>query len=136
MAAYEQMAAEYRSTLLKAFQNVADVLSALEYDYAELKTQNAANAAAAETLELTRSQMQVGAASILDLLVAERAYLQTRIGQIKARTLRYTDSAALIQALGGGWWNRGDLSKKVAFEPTVDSEYRSIFELPRFRKLK
>ncbi len=136
IATFEQMAAEYRSTLLKAFQNVADVLSALEYDYAELKTQNAANAAAAETLELTRGQMQVGAASILDLLVAERAYQQTRIGQIRAKTLRYVDSAALMQALGGGWWNRGPLSKLVAFEPTLDSKYTTIFEFPRFRKLK
>ncbi len=136
IATYEQAHANYRSTVLQAFQNVADTLSALEFDNAELQAQMAASQTATENLELTRTQFQMGAASYLDLLNAERAFQQTRIGQIKAKTLRYVDSAALFQALGGGWWNRPDLAKTIPPKPQLDPKYKSILELPRVRKWK
>ncbi|TAL44063.1 MAG: efflux transporter outer membrane subunit [Methylovulum sp.] len=110
IANYEQAAAQYRSTVLQAFQDVADTLSALEFDAAALKTQDTAEKAAQESLDLTRGQFQVGAVSYLSLLSAERDYQQARIGRIKAQAARLADTAALFQALGGGWWNRGDLS--------------------------
>ena len=110
LAAYEQAAAQYRSTVLLAFQNVADTLSALEFDAAELKTQDAAVRAALDSLELTQLQYQIGAISYLSLLNSERDYQKVRIGQINAQARRYADTAALFQALGGGWWNRADLS--------------------------
>ena len=116
VAAYEQAAAQYRSTVLQAFQNVADTLSALEFDAAELKTQDAAVQAAFDSLELTRLQYQIGAVSYLSLLNSERDYQQARIGQISAQARRYADTAALFQALGGGWWNRTDLSATLLAE--------------------
>ena len=116
VAAYEQAAAQYRSTVLQAFQNVADTLSALEFDAAELKTQDAAVQAALESLELTQLQFQIGAVSYLSLLNSERDFQQTRIGQITAQGRRYSDTAALFQALGGGWWNRPVLSTTLFAE--------------------
>ena len=106
VAAYDQAAAQYRETVLQAFQNVADVLRALEADARTLKAQVAAETAALEALELTQQQFEVGAVSYLTLLNAERQYQQTRISLIQAQATRYADTAALFQALGGGWWNR------------------------------
>ena len=108
VAAYDQAFAQYRQTLLDAFQNVADVLLALEFDAAALKAQADAEAAARESLEVTRMQLQFGAASYLALLNAQRQYEQARIGLAQAQAVRYADTAALFQALGGGWWRRGE----------------------------
>jgi len=106
IAAYDQAAAQYRVTVLQAFQNVADVLRALETDARSLKAQADADAAARDTLDLTQKEFQFGAVSYLSLLNAERQYQQSQIGLIQAQAARFADTAALFQALGGGWWNR------------------------------
>jgi NodT family efflux transporter outer membrane factor (OMF) lipoprotein len=106
IAAYDQAEAQYRETLLQAFQNVADVLRALENDADTLKAQSEAEAAAADSLDLTRNQFQLGAASYLTLLNAERQHQQASLILAQARGARFADTAALFQALGGGWWNR------------------------------
>ncbi|MCF7987550.1 MAG: efflux transporter outer membrane subunit [Methylovulum sp.] len=111
VASYEQAAAQYRSTVLKAFQDVADTLSALEFDENALKTQDAALQAAQESLSLTQTQFNIGAVSYVSLLNAQRDYQQARMGRIKAQAARLADTAALFQALGGGWWQRGNLSE-------------------------
>ena len=116
LAAYEQAAAQYRSTVLQAFQNVADTLSALEFDAAELKTQDAFVKAALDSLELTRLQYQIGTVSYLSVLNSERDYQKALIGQITAQARRYADTAVLFQALGGGWWNRTKLSTALLVE--------------------
>jgi NodT family efflux transporter outer membrane factor (OMF) lipoprotein len=108
IAAYDQAAAQYQEIVLEAFQNVADVLVALDADARALKAQAGADAAAANTLQLTQKQYQFGAASYLQLLNAERQYRQTRLGLVQARAARFADTAALFQAMGGGWWKRGD----------------------------
>jgi NodT family efflux transporter outer membrane factor (OMF) lipoprotein len=105
--AYNQAAARYRETVLQAFQNVADVLRALESDANALEAQAEAEAAAREGLDLTQKQFELGAVSYLSLLNAERQHQQARVGRIQAQASRYADTAALFQALGGGWWNRG-----------------------------
>jgi NodT family efflux transporter outer membrane factor (OMF) lipoprotein len=110
-AAYLQADEQYRSTLLTAFQNVADTLHALEQDADGLKAAVAARDAAKVTLDLTTRQMQVGYVSYLALLSAEQSYLQAVINVVQAQSNRYADSAALFQALGGGWWNRPDVPK-------------------------
>jgi len=107
-AAYDQAFAQYRLAVLGAFQNVADVLQALEADAAALKAQSEAETAARESLEVTQKQFQFGATSFLALLVAQRQYQQARIGLAQAQATRYADTAALFQALGGGWWRRGE----------------------------
>jgi NodT family efflux transporter outer membrane factor (OMF) lipoprotein len=106
VAAYDQAAALYRSTVLQAFQNVADVLRALEKDAEALSAQAQADAAARESLDLARKEFEIGAASYLSLLNAERQQQQALIGLVQAQSARYADTAALFQALGGGWWNR------------------------------
>ena len=106
IAAYDQAAAQYRLTVLQAFQNVADVLWALQLDAIALKAQAEAEAAAKDTLDLTQKQFQFGAISYLSLLNAERQYQQARMGLVLAQALRFADTAALFQSLGGGWWNR------------------------------
>ena len=107
VAAYDQAAAQYRETVLLAFRNVADVLKALEADARILEAQALAAKAAQETLDLTDKQFKLGAVSYLALLNAQRQYQQTRIGLVQAQALRFADTAALFQALGGGWWNQG-----------------------------
>lgn len=106
VAAYDQAAAQYRQVVLQAFQNVADSLYAIEVDAQALKAQVAAEKAARALFVLTQRQYKLGAVNYLDSLVAERAYQQTRIARIQAEAARYSDTAALFQALGGGWWNR------------------------------
>lgn len=106
IAAYDQAQANYRETVLQAFQNVADVLRALESDALTLKAQKDAETAARESLELTQNQFKLGAVSYLSLLTSERQYQQARINLIQAQANRFADTAALFQALGGGWWNR------------------------------
>ncbi len=107
IAAYEQAAAQYREIVLLAFQNVADVLRALELDAFALEAQAAAETAARDTLDLTKKQFQLGAVSYLTLLNAQDQYQQTRISLVQTQAARFADTAALFQALGGGWWNRG-----------------------------
>lgn len=106
VAAYSQAEAQYRGIVLQAFQNVADVLRALELDAQTLKAQADAEAAANASLDLARERFQLGAASYLVLLNAERQHQQARIGLVQAQAARFSDTAALFQALGGGWWNR------------------------------
>jgi NodT family efflux transporter outer membrane factor (OMF) lipoprotein len=108
LAAYDQAAAQYRETVLQAFQNVADVLRALDADAMTLKAQAEAEAAAHATLDLTQKQFKLGAVSYLSLLNAERQYRQTKISLVQAQAARFADTAALFQALGGGWWNRSE----------------------------
>ena len=109
-AAYVQAAAQYRSTVLAACQNVADTLAALAEDAEGLKAVAAAAAAAKTTLDIAQRQWQDGYAGYLALLSAEQAYQQARIGLAQAEASRYADTAALFQALGGGWWHRQDLA--------------------------
>ncbi|MGA8103729.1 MAG: efflux transporter outer membrane subunit [Candidatus Acidiferrales bacterium] len=110
-AAYVQAAEQYRGTVITAFQNVADTLNALQQDADGLKAASDAKDAAAVTLELSNKQYQSGYANYLALLNAEQSYQEAVINLVEAQANRYADSAALLQALGGGWWNRPDIPK-------------------------
>ncbi len=110
-AACVQAAEQYRSTVLTAFQNVADTLSALEQDANALQAAARASEAAKVTLNLTREQSRAGYASDLALLSAEQSYQQARLNLVQAQANRFADTAALFQALGGGWWQRADLTQ-------------------------
>jgi NodT family efflux transporter outer membrane factor (OMF) lipoprotein len=106
IAAYEQSASIYKQTVLNAFSNVADVLRSLETDARALQSYQEAEAAAKETLYLTTEQYKLGAVNYLSLLIAQIGYNRAQIAMILAQAQRYADTAALFQALGGGWWNR------------------------------
>lgn len=106
IAAYDEAAAQYQQVVLQAFQNVADALHAIEFDAKTLRAQTQAEKAADDSYKLVRQQYKLGAVSYLALLDAQRQYQQARIDRIQAQAARYVDTAALFQALGGGWWNR------------------------------
>ena len=72
--------------------------------------QASAERAAAASLDLARRQYQLGAIDYLTLLNAQRTWQQARISLVQAEATRYADSAALFQALGGGWWHRADVT--------------------------
>ena len=105
-AAFEQAAAQYRSTVLTGFQNVADTLYALQADAESLNAAVAAEQASKRTLDITLKQQELGAVSYLALLSARQAYQQALITRVQVQAGRFADTAALFQALGGGWWNR------------------------------
>jgi NodT family efflux transporter outer membrane factor (OMF) lipoprotein len=107
-AALEQAGAQYRSTLLTAFRNVADVLRALEYDALALQAAVAAERAAANSLTIARRRLELGDTTYVVVLAAELSYRQTLLARVQAQANRFTNTAALFQALGGGWWNRPD----------------------------
>ncbi len=104
--ALRQAAAQYQETVLTAYQNVADTLHAMLSDADELSEAVAAERAARVTLDLTREQMQDGFTDYLADLAAEIAYQQALLALVQAQSTRFGDTAALYQALGGGWWNR------------------------------
>lgn len=106
IAVYDQAAAQYRETVLEAFQNVADVLRALELDADLLKAQAEAEASARESMNMTQKQFELGAVNSLSLLDAQRQLRLAQVILIQAQARRYSDTVALFQALGGGWWNR------------------------------
>ncbi len=103
-AAFEQSVAQYRGTVITAMQNVADTLHALRYDADALKAAAHAESTAARSLELVRAQLRLGAVNYLALLNAQMTYQQAVIGLVQAQAGRLADTAALFQALGGGWW--------------------------------
>lgn len=109
VAAYDQSAAQYRGTVITAFQDVANVLRALEADAEALKQQVAAEHSAQASLALVQAQYRLGAVAYINLLTAQQTYQNTVLTRVQAQAVRYSDSAALFQALGGGWWNRHDV---------------------------
>ena len=108
VAAFDEASAMYRSTVISAFQNVADSLHALQSDAETLKAAYAAERAAFKSLEIAQRQLQLGAIGYLGLLAAENTYDTALLALVQAQAARYADTAALFQALGGGWWNRSD----------------------------
>jgi NodT family efflux transporter outer membrane factor (OMF) lipoprotein len=105
-ASFDQAEAQYHSTVLSAFQNVADSLQALLADARQLAAAQTADETAAESIAITRKQLALGQVSGLVVLNAEQAWQQARIARAQAAAARLADTAALFQSLGGGWWNR------------------------------
>jgi NodT family efflux transporter outer membrane factor (OMF) lipoprotein len=106
--ALEQADAQYRQTVLAALQDVADTLRALETDARALRAQIEAERAASDAYDIANKQFQYGGVSYITVLNTQRLLLQARQNRVQAQAARYSDSAALFQALGGGWWNRKD----------------------------
>jgi len=108
VANMDQAAAQYRSTVLQAFRDVADALAALQADAATLEAEARAERAAAQSLVVVKVNLQLGSVTYLDLLDAQRGYNQAVVALAQARAARLNDTVALFQALGGGWWNRDE----------------------------
>jgi len=110
-AAFEQAKAQYRSTVIAAFQNVADALQAIQSDALALQAAKNAEAAARKTRDIGRRQLQLGDISTLSLLTIEQNYQQAQLAYVQAQAARYADTVALFQSLGGGWWNETNSSR-------------------------
>jgi outer membrane protein TolC len=108
VAALEQADANYRQTVLAAMQEVADALRAVETDARALRAQVDAEKAASDAFDISKKQFRVGGVSYVTVLNAQRLFLEARQSRVQAQAARYSDSAALFQALGGGWWNQKD----------------------------
>ena len=111
-AAYVEAAEQYRGTVLTAFQNVADTLVALDQDAKGLRAAAKAGRAANTTLDLSQLQLRHGYIGTFELLAAQQSYQQARIALVEAEANRFADTAALYQALGGGWWHNAELGKR------------------------
>ena len=109
-AAYVEAAQQYRGTVLAAFQNVADALAALQEDAQALQAAAAASRAAKQTLHLSQLQLHHGYIGVFELLAAEQAYQQARMTLAQDEANRFADTAALYQALGGGWWHNPEMN--------------------------
>jgi NodT family efflux transporter outer membrane factor (OMF) lipoprotein len=109
-----QALAEYRTTVLAAFRNVADVLRALQADTRAIEAANAAERSASQNIGLVRRQVEQGQVSVPLLLAAQQAYLQSSLAVVDARASQLADTVALFQALGGGWWNQGEPTRLAA----------------------
>lgn len=114
IAAAEEAEADYRSTVLTAFQNVSNVLYALQADAEALQANLTAEQAAAESLSIVQTRYKTGGDTYVQVLTAQQSYQNAAIALVKARAQRYADTAALFQALGGGWWNQAASDSKTA----------------------
>ena len=118
VAALEQATAQYSSTVINAFRNVADALQAVKHDADTLRAEVAAEKAAAESLTIVQNQYTGGSTTYATVLNAEQTLLNARINRVKAQAARFSDTTALLQALGGGWWNRVDETPASLPRPT------------------
>ena len=121
VAAYDEAEAQYRSTVITAFQNFADTLHAIVSDADALHASQRAELAAKRTLDITQRQQVLGDVGSPVVVTAEQVWLQARLTSITTQANRLGDSAALLQALGGGWWNEPDSSCETCAKATPTS---------------
>jgi NodT family efflux transporter outer membrane factor (OMF) lipoprotein len=106
---YKAQLATYQLTVLQAFGQVADALTALEHDADMVSVSRRAVEIAGDSLALQRSSYEAGKTSALQLIVAENTYSSARLGYVRSVGQRLTDTATLFVAVGGGWWNQADI---------------------------
>lgn len=104
-AAYRQALAAHRQAVLQGLREVADALQAVHSDAATLRARAEAAQRAAATLAIVTEQYRLGGVSQLTLIDAQRQHRETTLALTRASADRLADSAALLQALGGGWWH-------------------------------
>jgi outer membrane protein TolC len=102
-AALEQAEAQYRATVITAFQNVADALRALQADASAIKAAVHAEETSKASLDIVQKQLNAGQVNQLAVLNAQQTYLTAAINRVQSEANRLSDTAALFMALGGGW---------------------------------
>jgi len=128
-AAYEQAAANYEGTVVNAFQEVANALKALEASANTLASAASAEKNAGVNLNLVTQQYKLGSTNYLAVLSSQTQYQQAKINLIQAQADRYTSTAALYAAIGGGWWNRSGpayLGREQASSSTTSSAQQEV----------
>ncbi len=113
-AALRAIVADYQTTVLNAFAQVADALRAIQHDAQTLAYDQQAYVAARAAWRLAQWQYQAGAVAYVTLLTAEEQYQKSRLAVVAAQAQRYKDTAALFVALGGGWWPKQYGSTRAA----------------------
>jgi NodT family efflux transporter outer membrane factor (OMF) lipoprotein len=108
VAAYDQAVAQYKGTVLSGFEDVANSVIALKSDADSLVAAERSERTSRKALDIVLSQRDVGEVSSAASLTAEQSYQQAVVARVQAEAARYSDTAALFEALGGGWWNRAD----------------------------
>jgi NodT family efflux transporter outer membrane factor (OMF) lipoprotein len=101
--AYDATVANYRQTVLTAFQQVEDNLAALRILENEAGVEDKAVAAAVRSLDVSTEQYKAGTVNYLNVLTAQTVVLSDQISAISILTRRLTSSVLLVEALGGGW---------------------------------
>ena len=104
--AYEQAGVQYRGVVVNAFQNVADALQAIDHDTRGFESAVRFEAAAGKALAAAQLRLKAGDVTLTEVLTAQLLVKQSQVGLVQARANRFVDTTALLQALGGGWWNR------------------------------
>lgn len=102
-AALDQAGAQYRATVITAFQNVTDALRALQADARAMRAARHAEETAKASLDVVQSQLNAGQVNQLAVLNAQQTYLNAAIIRVQTEANRLADTAALFMALGGGW---------------------------------
>ena len=115
VAAYEEAGSVYQQTVLEAFREVADVLRAIEHNAKALQARSEAATQAESAYQIAARRFDAGGISQTDLLDAQRQHLQTALDQVASQAARFSDTATLFQALGGGWWNTNQSSLATTF---------------------
>ncbi|HUN72540.1 MAG TPA: efflux transporter outer membrane subunit [Steroidobacteraceae bacterium] len=105
---YAQAVATYRGTVIGAFVDVADALQALQHDADSYTAHNRALEDARANQDLAVAEYRAGKYTELQVLTAEQQYQNAALTQVQADAERFTDTAALFRALGGGWWDVAD----------------------------
>jgi len=102
-AVYEEQAADYRNTVLTAYQDVEDNLAALRRLQEESETDAAAVLATGVALKQAQDRYRAGIVTYLEVSTAETAALQAQVQATNIQARRMSASVLLIKALGGGW---------------------------------
>ena len=118
---YAQALSAYRGTVISAFVDVADALQALQHDADGYSAHSRALQAASANQELAAAEYRAGKYTELQVLTAEQQYQSAALTQVQADVQRFTDTAALFRALGGGWWNASDAALLSAAETSTPS---------------
>jgi NodT family efflux transporter outer membrane factor (OMF) lipoprotein len=126
-AGLDQAEAQYRATVITAFQNVADALRALQSDARAMRAARRAEETAKASLDIVQKQLNAGQVNQLAVLNAQQTYLTASIIRVQTEANRLADTAALFMALGGGWpaacttpvWRECAMGETSAEQPAV-----------------
>lgn len=127
---YAQAFSAYRSTVITAFVDVADALQALQHDADSYGAHNRALEAARANQELAAAEYRAGKYTELQVLIAEQQYQSAALTEVQADVQRFTDTATLFRALGGGWWNAPAVARLSADETNPSTSHRDHSILP------
>ncbi len=118
-AAYDGTVAGYRQTVLTAFQDVEDQLSAQQWLANQLDEETSALAAAQHTLDISNSRYKAGVEQYLDVITAQATVFSHRQSVIQLNGQKLAASVSLIRALGAGWQS----SRSTTAEPSPASPH-------------